>query len=43
MKLIEKIRLILDLSDLKDYCGNLETVSEAYEEIYESSEDEGEL
>ena len=31
-----------NFTDLKDYnCGNLETVSEAYEDIYESSEDEG--
>lgn len=29
--------------DLKDFSGNLETVSEAYEDIYESSEDEGEI
>ena len=32
----------LNFSDLKDFnCSNLETVSEAYEDIYESSEDEG--
>ena len=31
-----------NFSDLKDFnCSNLETVSEAYEDIYESSEDEG--
>ena len=31
------------IPDLKDFSGNLETVSEAYEDIYESSEDEGEI
>ena len=34
--------LTFNFSDLKDYnCSNLEIVSEAYEDIYESSEDEG--